>query len=664
MASSPAPTTIKEREPKTFEPREIPFPKEVKQSINDWLYKNIESLLRRYKRQHSSTIKEYRRIIDGKPREKNKSFPFPNCSNLVAQLVGESVDELVAWVLQLIWVTQPLVYFRYPKEKDEEQAVKNSDKQKALETFFDNNACDPRKLNLYPFQNKWFTEAAGIGKGYLCVAPENRLEAVWTGYKENGGSKGKGEHEFENTSIYEGPKLINCRYEDILVNPDVDVFYDNDPIVRRCVLNARKIRERVFKGHFKSDIAKEVLQHPDRYGPDETRKAENQSKELTDSEDATMAEWDIYECYFSWFHNGRKFRLISWYHMGTKKELNCVFNFVPENQVPILEARLSVDGKGFAEMLKDSQDEVSTAKNQRNDAILYGMLGVNTIDKQNKDLDRNFTLNPGVFLPAKKDTFQHYNMADSAMAGLSLQNEQAMIMQAKSRAGVDPPISGAGAGSMGKNKQFGSMGTMAVLQTSNSRSAHRTSGFRHASVRLYAMLTDFYGFMELGDTALVKEALKDYLERKMQIPVRAADASMNKEVTKQNEIILNQAVAAFIKEVSSLIQAYQNPSAGDATYKKWLRAIIIGRVRMFQQVVKDFQLTDNPAEFIPDIELAPVPEEPQNAKPAQGGPAGSASLPKVAEIIQRARAGGVAGGVPGMGGAPGGPQIPSGGIGA
>lgn len=655
--------TISEREPKNFEPRTA-FDADARKEINDWLYKNIETLLRRLKRLHSTTIPEYRRIIDGRPREKNRSFPFPNCSNLVAQLVGESVDELVAWVLQLIWVTQPLVYFRYPDEKDSELAAKNSNKEKALATYFDNNACDPRKLNLYTFQNKWYTGSAGLGKSWLCVAPEQRLESVWTGYNPTGGSKGKGADSFDEKNIYEGPKLINCRYEDILVNPDVDVFEENDPIVRRCCLNNRKIRERVFKGHFIDEVAKEVLKHPDRYGPDETRKRENQSKDITDSEDATMAEWDIYECYFSWFRNGRKFRLIAWYHMGTKKMLNCVFNFIPENQVPIIEARLSVDGKGFAEMLKDSQDEVSTAKNQRNDAILYGMLGVNTIDKQNKDLDRNFTLNPGVFLPAKKDAFQHYAMADSAMAGLSLQNEQAMIMQAKSRAGVDPPISGMGAGSMGKNKQFGSMGTMAVLQTSNSRSAHRTSGFRHASVRLYAMLTDFYGFMELGDTALVKEALKDYLDRKMQIPVRAADASMNKEVTKQNEIILNQAVSAFIKEVSSLIQAYQNPTAGDATYKKWLRAIIIGRVRMFQQVVKDFQLTDNPAEFIPDIEL-PMPQEPpQNAQPPQGGPAGPTPINAISALVQRARAGGAPGGEPGMGGPPSGPQGPGGGIGA
>jgi hypothetical protein len=507
-------------------------------------------------------------------------------------------------------------------------------------------------LNLYHYHNKWFTDAAGLGKARICVAPETRLEAVWTGYDPQGGEKQKGADNFDEQIIREGPKLINLRYEDILCDPDVEVFEENDPLFRRCVMSQRKIRERVFKGHFKEAESKKVLEHPDRYGPDEIRRREDQKKGITDASDMTMAEWDIYEGYFSWWHNRKKFRLICWYHPKSKSMLNCVYNFMPGNKIPIVETRLSVDGKGAAEIMKDAQEEVSTAKNNRNDAILYGMLGINTIDRQNKELDKNFTNTPGIFLPAKAGAFQHYDMANPAMAGLSLQNEEAMIMQAKQRFGIDPAIAGAGAGSIGKNKQFGSMGTLAVLQASNSRSSHRTSSFRHSKVRLDSLITDVYGLMGLGDSELVKEALRDYIARKMKIPVRAADASMNKEVTKQNEIILVQAYDAFVKSTSSLIQAYQNPGSGDAAYKKWLRGIIIGKIRMFQQTLKDFQLTDNPQEFCPDIELAQPQEPQQNAKPEGGG--GPTQIKALAEILQRR--GGSPGGAPGGGnpGAPGG----------
>jgi hypothetical protein len=642
MATVP---TIHEEEAKNFQPRSINFPEVVQKKIAEWVDTQIDSLKKRNERLFKNEIPELRRIIDGRPKNKNKSWPFPNCSNVVAQIVGEAVDELAAWVLQLIWITQPLVKFRYPTGKDGKESTEYSDRRQALETFIDNAAFDPRELNLYPFHNKWFTEAAGLGRARLCVAPESRIEAVYTGYKEPEG-KSKGGPTFENKTIYEGPKLINLRYEDILV-PDPDgPFEDNDPIVRRCTLNVRKIRERVFKGHFKSAEAKIVLDKPDRYGKDEIQKREEQQQGITGESDRTLAEWDIYECYFSWFFNGKKFRLIGWYHPLTKTMLNCVFNFIPDNQVPIIETTIAPDKKGLAQMLRYYQEETSTAKNQRADAITSGILGINTIDPQNKEIDRNLTINPGTFVVAKAGTFQHFDMANPAFAGLSLQNEEALAGQAKRRSGVGPPIMGAGAGSANKKGQFGSMGTLAVMQAGNSRDAHRTSGFRHSSVRLFSLLTDFYGFMGLGDSELVKQALDDYLQRKLRIPVRAADASMNKEVTKQNEIILNQAYAAYIKQQSSMIQAYFNPQL-PPEYKKWMKAIISGNARMFRQILIDFQLTDNPMEFVPDIELPEVEEQKPNAAPAGQQPPG---LAQVASILQGQRGGG---------NAPGGTPVPN-----
>jgi hypothetical protein len=641
-----SPARITERAPKSFELRSINFDEEA---INKWLHANIESLLKQWERVHKSNVAEWRRIIDGEPRDKNKSSPFPNCSNLVVPIVAEVIDEVVAWTLQLIWLTQPLVNFRYPETKDEKLAAKYSENEKALATFIDNAAFDPLQLNLYPYHNRWLTDASGFGKAHICVAPEERIESVYMGYDTN--KKGA---TFEERTIREGPKLINCRFEDILTNPNVDVFEENNPIVRRCVLNEDKLRERVFKGHFKEAEVKKILDKPDRYGPDETRRRENQKEGITDSQDRIMAEWDIYEAYFSWWHNKKKFRLIAWYHMGTKTCLNCVYNFVPDNQVPIIETRLSVKGIGYAKMLKYYQEEASTGKNQLTDAITFGILGVNTVDPQNKNLDRNFTLNPGKFLPVKKDSFQHYDMAEPAMAGLSLQNIAQTIQQAKSRAGVDPPIGGTQVGTTDKKGKYGSMGTMAILQTSNSRSAHRTSGFRHSSVKLYSMVTDFYGAMELGDTDAVKEALSDYVKRKIRIPVRAADASMNKEVTKQSEIILNQAYSAYVKETSQLLQAYENPGAGGPEYKKWLRAIIISKTLLFRQIIKDFQLTDQPAEYVPEITFPKEQqqEQPQNAQTQ--GPGGNPQLAKVAELIRSRGGPGGAPGGNGMGIPPGG----------
>ncbi len=519
-------------------------------------------------------------------------------------------------------------------------------------------AYEPRELDLYTRENEWFIDSAGLGKSWMCVAPEQRIEAVYMGYET---VETKTRTHFDDKTLYEGPKLIKLRYEDILIDPDVPVFEDNDPIVRVCTLKKRKLQERSFKGHFIAEKVKEILGTPDRYGPSDIKKRENAKKGITDGQDTTMAEWDIYECYFSWYHNKKKHRLIAWYHQLTKTMLNCVYNFVPDNQVPIVETRLSVDGKGFAKMLKDNQDEVSTAKNQRNDAQTWALLGINTLNPQNKNIDRNFKIWPGIMLPAAKDDFNHYEVANPAMFQTSLANEAAMIQQARERAGIGPAVSGQGGGTVGKKGSYSAMGTMATLQDSNTRSSHRQSDFRHSHVKLGSLYTDFYGFLGLGrkgttagvDEKLLHEALEDVLQRRLRIPMRAATASMNKEVTKQNELLLNQAISAYIKETSQQFQAYMNPAL-PPEYKKWIGNILKAKTRFMQQIIRDFQVSDQPEEFIPNIEL---PEEKPNAQAPQNTAAGNGpdKLLQMVNAIRQRGAGGGTGGAPQLPPAAGGP---------
>jgi hypothetical protein len=655
--------TISERPPRSFEPRPISFPSEVQEAIAKWIEKQVDALSKKWERVHTKEIPELRRILDAEPREKNKSWPFPNCSNLVHPLAAEAVDDLSARVLQLIWGTSPAMNFRYFTEAEPEEAKENSKKAKTLESFFDYVAYEPQELDLYTRENEWFTDSAGLGKARVCVAPEERIEAVYAGYEPPSENGTKGKSHFGTETLYAGPKVINLAFEDILIdNPDIP-FEDNDPIIRRCTLKKRKLMERAHKGQFDPEKIKAILGNPDRFGPSDIKRRENQRKGLQDSQDNTMAEWDIYECYFSWWHNQKKYRLICWFHQHSKTMLNCVYNFIPKNRVPIVETRLSIKGKGFAKMLQGFQEEISTQKNQRNDAITYGMLGVNTLDNQNKTIDRNFTLWPGMFIPAKKDTFQHYEMANAAIGALSLQNEELIMQQAKMRAGIDPAVRGAGAGGTNKKGQYGAMATLSTMQDGNSRNDHRTSDFRHSHVKLGGLCVDFYGFMGLGSKAriaglsekLLTAALDDHLSRVLKISMRAATASMNREITKQNLIILNQAVSGYIKETSSQIQALMTATVPDP-YKKWLLSVIISKTLLMQEIVRQFQISEQPQEFIPDLkEIEEFVKNGQEKPPAPAsGGGGPVPVQKMAEVIRQRLGGGGAPALPGVGGAPGG----------
>jgi hypothetical protein len=664
-APSPEPKPkLSYRATRDFEMRSTSFGASVDEEIKKWVWEQIDVRQKQLENRHKHKVPEWRRLASGKPREENKSWPFENCSNLVHPIIGESSDELAARVLQLIWAVAPIIRYSYfTKAKDSAEAHHNTQKARVLEQFIDYVAYEPRELDLYRVENLWFHESTTIGTAWVCVAPEKRVEAVHIGY-DHVGKRNK----FEESVLYEGPKVINLRDEDVLYDPDANTPEESVFLSRKIPLNRRDLQERVFFGHYRKADVEKILGRPDRYGPGEIRKRENSKKGVVATEDRILAEWDIHECYFYWYVGKKKYRLITWFHKETKTMLNQVFNFIPENQIPLVRTRLSLgesgmNGRGFADMGSNFQDEISTAKNQRNDSTTWMMLGINTISPQTRNIDKNMKAFPGAMLPLNKDEFMHHEVGNVNAGQLSMQNEQAMIQQARERFGVGPPVGGMGAGTTNKKGQFGSMGTMAVLQESNSRNNHRTSDFRHSHVKLIGLNTDMYGAMGLGgkgslfglDDKLLAEALSDFLERKMRNPIRAATASANKEVTKQNELLLNQALDGYVKSMSSAIQAIHSAQLPDF-YKKWLRETAIGKVHLMQQIVRDFQLSDQPEEFVPNIEF---PEEENAAKPPAppSGPQPTDRVQAMAEAIRQPRASvvpGAAGGLSENAGGPGG----------
>jgi hypothetical protein len=665
IAPAPEPKPkLSYRTTRDFEMREANFGEDTNNAIKKWVWEQIDVRGKQLDNLHKHKVPEWRRIASGKPREENKSWPFENCSNLVHPIVGESSDELAARVIQLIWAIAPVIYYRYfTTASDSAAAHHNTKKSRVLEQFIDHVAYEPNELDLYRVENLWFHDSTNLGTAWVCAAPEKRVEAVYVGYDEIGKRK-----KFEESVLYEGPKVLNVRFEDVKYDPDANTPEESVFLSRKVTLNRRDLQERVFFGHYRKTDVEKILGKPDRYGPGEVKKRESQKKGVTSTEDRILAEWDIEECYFYWYHNKKKYRLIAWFHQETKTMLNQVFNFIPENQIPLIRTRLSLgefgmNGRGYADMGQYFQDEISTAKNQRNDATTWMMLGLNRLSPQNKNIDKNMRVFPGATLPFGNGEFEHYDVGNVAAGQLSMQNEQAMIQQARERFGVGPPVGGMGAGTTNKKGQFGSMGTMAVLQESNSRNNHRTSDFRHSHVKLIGLLTDMYGAMGLGrkgsmfglDDKLLEEALSDFLERKVRIPIRATTASANREVTKQNQLLLNQALDGYVKAQSSAIQAVENASL-PPYYKKWLIETAKGKMHLMQQVVRDFQITDQPEEFVPNIEF---PEE-QNAKqaPAPQQQQPDTRLRAMADAIRQPRSSVVPGAESGVPPGAGGPGVP------
>jgi hypothetical protein len=641
------------RSTRQFEMRETTFGKDTDEAINNWLYEQIETRRKQLKILHTNKVPEWRRIASGKPLEENKSWPFQNCSNLVHQVVGQTGDDTAARILGLIYATSPILIYRYfLKASTPQQAADYDEKARLLEQFMDYVCYEPEELDLYMKEAMWFGDCWRLGTAWTCVVPEKKVEAVYVGVE---GKKTA----FEEDTLYEGPKVVVPKFEDILFDPNANTPEESEFISRKCYATRRDLQERSFKGLYKTKQVELILGRPDRYGPGEITKRENTKKGIVATEERILAEWDIEECCFYWYHNKKKYRVIAWYHFDTKTVLNQVFNFIPDNRLPLVRTRLSNDehgmiGKGYAEMLGDNQMEISTAKNQRNDAITWGILGINRISPSNKNIDRNFKVFPGANMPFGKDEFEHFEVANPAMGGLSLQNEAAMIAQAQERAGVGPAIAGMGAGGPNKKGQQSAMGTLAIMQDSNSRMNYRTSDFRHSHVKLGSLLTSMYGAMDLGrkgsvfglDDKKLKEALNDFLEHKVRIPIRAATASANKEVDKQNKMLLMQALRAHFASQSQMLQAINN-AAIPPQVKKWMTEALKSQDRLMRSTMRDFQF-DQPEQYVPEIDLEENNGQAQAARPA--------GQPPMAAPIQQPGAGGGANAAPGV--APTGTGLP------
>ena len=98
--------------PPKFELVEASFGKDTQNEIRHFLHSQLEWLITAHRQLHDVNIPLWRRLYHGIPAEKTKNFPFPNCANTVVQVVGETVDSMVARVMGLVYATHPLWVFQ------------------------------------------------------------------------------------------------------------------------------------------------------------------------------------------------------------------------------------------------------------------------------------------------------------------------------------------------------------------------------------------------------------------------------------------------------------------------------------------------------------------------------------------------------------------------
>lgn len=648
--------------PAKFQMVDVDFGKDVEADIARYVEENIEALESGLNNLHQQKIPKWRKLYLGTPAEESRNFPFPNAANTVVQVIGESVDTMVARVLGLVWATHPAwVFQNYMKvAKDDKGANShNEDVRRTLEDFLDLVGYDPHQLDLYRIESQWFTDAARLGTSYVKIGIENQTEAVVVGYNEAKRIQGKEE------TIYEGPRIHKLRHEDVLISGDAPTVEQAGFVAIRCTLKRIDLEDRKFTDTYNRKVVDEMLKSPDRTSPREQTAEELRQQGINPpTRPHATAEWEVYECYFPWWHNGRKFRLIYSYHKRSKSVLRKVFNFLPKNSTPLVRAKRGYNtdgqyGHGYAELLEIYQEELSTTHNQRLDNATVANVRALRISPRARALDTNTELYPSALLIGEKDEIESIQVGDVYPS--TFKNEEMTLGLAARRVGISPAVSGAGTGGMMKKPAvYSSQGTLAVMQENNTVVGHATSEFRHSHVILGAKLAAIYGKFGTGgreemfglDKDKLLQALALFEQGHMQIPIRSSNGSLNKEVDKQTGMLMAGVLQRHYTAVGQVLQAISNPMI-PANVRDYLVREIEASILLHKRIVKDFGY-EQPDIYVPEVELEEQGQQPNPGKGPQGGmAAGRASMAGAG-----AAPGGGGGGpvpAPGLGGPEGGP---------
>lgn len=574
------------------EPVKVDFGREGNAELDTLVYDKLTALKSKLKSLHETKVDEWRKAYKGIPKDESKSFPWENASNLVVQVIGMHTDTLRARVLGSIFNIMPLYACEIVGEWGEEEHA--SEQREVVEQFMNYVGLEPTELDLYRVLSNGFGETIKFGN---CV-----WKAPWESDQEievigSGSSNKRYETEFMK---YDGPKPEKLAYEDFLIDPTANTLEQGDFKAHRRRLNKFELLERKHRGLYDKAAIEKILLSPDRIGSIKTETEQLQDSGIQSTTHASIdAEWDIYECHLNFWHNKRKYSIIYTYHYATKTKLKSIFNFYPKNLQIFESARLGYDGDdgfygyGFCEMLRHYQNEISTIHNQRVDNNTLANTSIIRISKNSK-LDSIFSLYPNAVIPAEDGEFDVHPLGRAAPESVDYEN--LTLNLAKDRSGVGPASTGGGSGVQNpKRGIYSAMGTFAVMQEANSRVAVNTTDMRYAHIKLGRMFLQMYAEFGVGSRAklfgknepYLRKALDNIKNGRLILPVRAASASINKELEKQNDMLLTNVLKQHYQGVGQVLQAIQNPQMPE-DMKEYLVATIKGSQQMMGRILRNF----------------------------------------------------------------------------
>lgn len=608
-------------------------------------------------------LKEFARLYKGTPLTDTRDTPWPGASNIEIQVVATNSDQLLARVMSM-YMTDPLWSAKVFGDIDQGKGV---DQKTAIEQFLGNMALEPAELDFYRVEEAWFSSTIRNGTGIIkfpwLYHVENQIVAT-------DGIEGA-DYKYETKEIIrlDGPRPENVPLNKFLTDISTQKLEDSKFKCHIMTISRKMLEDRKALKFFKDADIDAIIAQPDRAQADHLQAyiESKQGLQVTGS-DTLADEYDIFECWYRYQHNGKNYRLVAIHHPRSNTRLASFYNYYPDNMDIFEDAKLAYDddqyyGYGFAEMLEAYQEEISELHRQRINAKTLGNTTAFRVNKNSK-LHSILQFYPGVLVPADPGEIEKLDLNNPQAD--SLDGENLSLALVKERTGIDPATGGTGGGIVNaKRGIYSSQGTFAVLQQQNSRTGLRMSDMRSAHSRAGSKFAKMYAHFGLGNKLRqfgdnaenLKAAFENIKSGKLGLSIRASTASLNKELEKQNDIMLSQTLTGLYQADAQIIQSMSMQGMPE-DLKEYYVEVLRAKQALYKQIVQNFGHDDA-------ARLIPVPKFLKQGRPnelnaqsvsgsqqpnPQSGFSGGAGQPDAGEAANTGAvpvgSGAVAGGVP------------------
>jgi hypothetical protein len=623
----PAPTKIKADGVSGFSASEI-------EDLHHFIKSNVKSIDSKLESFRTNRLPEYVRLYKGIPKEREQNFPWPGAANLVIQLIGTFVDELLSRVLGAIYMYDPLFSISLSGDSPSHEG---EEMKRVLEKFLMDEAYDPASLDFYRAEQAFFNSAIKYGTGLLEFPWEYDIEKKYVYLSGGSTPSDKVDYKFDEITKRDSPHPKLVPLNKFGIDPRVPVMGDADFFYTIETLTYWQVKQLLAKeGLYEEKDLESLLASPDR-----TESAQMQSEVQaalsldTSSTEHGGAEWDFYNCYIKYRKGNDTYSLLAKYHKKSEKVLYAIYNFYPENIFPVEDVKLSYDdenyfGTGYAQMLRFYQTELSNNSNWRTNNRNFAMLGIFRIDPDSK-LSSVLQMYPGVLVPAREGAFERVQTGTDV--GYNNDADMFIMSCAKERAGVDPAISGTGGGLVNNKRGiYSASGTSMMLIQQNNRNNLRMSDMRSAHVRIAIKLTEMFSSFGIGsklkkygdNSDSLKKAFDAFKNRTLGFRLRPTTASNNKELERQNDILLAGALSRFYQENAQMIQAMLQPGI-PPQLKEYYAGCLMSNVALYRTIMRNFN-HDDVSRLVPDMgKLLETMTNPEGAGGTNGQSKGSSA---------------------------------------